>query len=167
MRSARVRALRAAQIRRRIRRPQAHWTLLTFLVLAMLVLLGVQGFATRTTESSATPAGPVAGSPLAHAGPILYDGPRGLTSSGRHPGRRIALTFDDGPDAKWTPRIAATLDRLDVPATFFVVGSHVSRHPHIVRDLRRDGFEIGNHSFTHVDLAATPRWERSLQMGLT
>src|SRR4051812_19268110 len=167
MPSALVRARRAAQIRRRIRRPQAHWTLLGFLVLALLVLLGVQGFATRTTQRSATPAGPVAGSPLADAGPILYHGPRGLTSSGRRPGHRIALTFDDGPDPRWTPRIAATLERLGVPATFFVVGSNVSRQPDIVRRLHRSGFEIGNHTFTHADLAAMPRWERSMQMGLT
>ena len=167
MPSARERALRAARLRRRIRRPQAHWTLLAFLVLAMLVLLGVQGVATRTTQSSRTPAGPVAGSPLAGSGPILYHGPDGLASRGRSPGRRIALTFDDGPDPTWTPRIAATLERLRVPGTFFVVGSHVARNPEIVRDLKRDGFEIGNHSFTHADLSVLPSWERSLQLALT
>ena len=167
MRSASERVLRAGRIRRSIRRPPGHWTLLAFLVLAMVVLLGVQGFATRTTQSSATPDGPAAGSPLAHAGPVLYNGPRGLMSRGRNPGKRIALTFDDGPDPRWTPRIAATLRRLGVPGTFFVVGSHASRHPEIVRDLHDDGFEIGNHTFTHVNLAEIPNWERSLQLGLT
>ena len=83
------------------------------------------------------------------------------------PGKRIALTFDDGPDPRWTPRIAATLRRLDVPATFFVVGSQVVRHPGIVRRLRAQGFELGNHTFTHSDLAALPAWERNLQIGLT
>jgi cellulose synthase/poly-beta-1,6-N-acetylglucosamine synthase-like glycosyltransferase/peptidoglycan/xylan/chitin deacetylase (PgdA/CDA1 family) len=137
------------------------------LTLAMIVLLGVQGLATRTTEPSATPSGHAAGSPLVGAGPILHDGPNGLMSRGRNPGRRIALTFDDGPDPEWTPRIAATLKRLRVPATFFVVGSHVAQEPEVVRDLHQDGFEIGNHSFTHADLAAIPDWGLSLQLGLT
>jgi Glycosyl transferase family 2/Polysaccharide deacetylase len=54
-----------------------------------------------------------------------------------------------------------------VPATFFVVGSQVARHPEVVRALHRQGFELGNHTFTHTDLAAIPAWERSLQVGLT
>jgi cellulose synthase/poly-beta-1,6-N-acetylglucosamine synthase-like glycosyltransferase/peptidoglycan/xylan/chitin deacetylase (PgdA/CDA1 family) len=90
-----------------------------------------------------------------------------MVSRGRRPGRRIALSFDDGPDPRWTPRIAATLQRLGVPATFFVVGSQVARHPDVVRDLEAQGFELGNHTFTHSDLAALPRWERTLQIGLT
>jgi peptidoglycan/xylan/chitin deacetylase (PgdA/CDA1 family) len=167
VRSARVREQRAASIRRRIRRPRPHWLLFAFLALATVVLLGVQGFATRTTQPSATPDGPVPDSPLAGAGPILYDGPDGPASRGRNPGRRIALTFDDGPDQRWTPRIAATLKRLGVPGTFFVVGSNVAREPAIVRDLHRDGFEIGNHTFTHANLAELPEWQRTLQLNLT
>src|SRR2546429_548537 len=83
------------------------------------------------------------------------------------PGRRIALPFDDGPDPRWTPRIAAALRRLQVPATFFVIGSKVASHPDLVRSLRGWGFELGNHTFTHVDLASLPAWERRLQISLT
>jgi peptidoglycan/xylan/chitin deacetylase (PgdA/CDA1 family) len=83
------------------------------------------------------------------------------------PGRRIALTFDDGPDPRWTPRIAAELRRLHVPATFFVVGSEVVRHPDLVRSLHRQGFELGNHTFTHADVSTLPGWEQRLQTGLT
>ena len=105
--------------------------------------------------------------PLESAGPILlWNGGR-LTSRGQSPGKKIALTFDDGPDPRWTPRIAATLRRLQVPGTFFVVGSQVVRHPKIVRRLEADGFELGNHTFTHSDLAAVPGWERTMQIGLT
>jgi cellulose synthase/poly-beta-1,6-N-acetylglucosamine synthase-like glycosyltransferase/peptidoglycan/xylan/chitin deacetylase (PgdA/CDA1 family) len=86
---------------------------------------------------------------------------------GAQPGKRIALTFDDGPDPRWTPRIAETLRRFHVPGTFFVVGSKVVRHPDVVRNLYADGFEIGNHTFTHSDLSALPPWEQSLQIGLT
>ncbi len=55
------------------------------------------------------------------------------TERGSPVGKRIALTFDDGPDADWTPKIAAALRRLQAPATFFVVGSKVVRHPDVVR----------------------------------
>jgi cellulose synthase/poly-beta-1,6-N-acetylglucosamine synthase-like glycosyltransferase/peptidoglycan/xylan/chitin deacetylase (PgdA/CDA1 family) len=150
----------------RLTRPVARWLLLAFLLVALAVLLGAQGLSTRTTGRSATPPLGSPG-PLASASPVLMWGGDRLVSR-RTPGsRRIALTFDDGPDPHWTPRIAATLRRLHVPATFFVVGSQVARHPEVVRALHRQGFELGNHTFTHTDLAAIPAWERSLQVGLT
>ena len=90
-----------------------------------------------------------------------------LVSSQPPPGRRIALTFDDGPDPIWTPKIAAILRREHVRATFFVVGSEVARHPDLIRLLVRDGDEIGNHTFTHVALSNGPSWERRLQLDLT
>ena len=151
---------------RRFARPPARWLLLGFLLVAMLVLLGVQGLSTRTTGPSSTPAVGRAG-PLAGESPLLgFVGGR-LRSREEPPGRRIALTFDDGPDPRWTPRIAATLHSLHVPATFFVVGSQVVRHPDVVRDLHRQGFELGNHTFTHVELSKLPAWERSFQISLT
>ena len=73
---------------------------------------------------------------------------------GSSPGK-VALTFDDGPDPRWTPRIAAALRRLRVPATFFVVGANVARHPELVAALHRDGFELGSHTFTHADVTLT------------
>ena len=83
------------------------------------------------------------------------------------PGARIALSFDDGPDPRWTPRIAAVLRRLHVPATFFVVGSQVVRHPDVVRALLRQGFELGNHTFTHSNLTTQAPWLRSLEIDQT
>jgi cellulose synthase/poly-beta-1,6-N-acetylglucosamine synthase-like glycosyltransferase/peptidoglycan/xylan/chitin deacetylase (PgdA/CDA1 family) len=152
--------------RARLGRPAARWALLAFLLLALVVLLAVQGLSTRTTGRSATPVRGTPG-PIASAGPVLtWDGTR-LVSNRRTAGHQIALSFDDGPDPRWTPRIAATLRRLGVPATFFVVGSEVARHPNVVRALHRQGFELGNHTFTHTDLAAVPDWERSLQIALT
>jgi cellulose synthase/poly-beta-1,6-N-acetylglucosamine synthase-like glycosyltransferase/peptidoglycan/xylan/chitin deacetylase (PgdA/CDA1 family) len=146
-------------------RPAARWLLLAFLLVALVVLLGAHGFSTRSTGRSATPAHGGSG-PLASAGPILtWDGERLVSRP--TPDRRIALTFDDGPDPKWTPRIAEILRQLRVPATFFVVGSEVARHPDVVRDLHRQGFELGNHTFTHADVVRLSGWERSLQVGLT
>ena len=132
----------------------------------MAVLLGVQGLSTRTTGSSRTPEVGRAG-PLAGERPLLGYVAGRLRSREEPPGRRVALTFDDGPDPRWTPRIAATLRSLHVPATFFVVGSQVVRHPDVVRDLHRQGFELGNHTFTHAELSTLPGWERSFQISLT
>ncbi|MGB2569809.1 polysaccharide deacetylase family protein [Micromonospora citrea] len=66
--------------------------------------------------------------------------------------RKVALTFDDGPGPRWTPMVLDTLDRYDVPATFFLVGERVRRHAGLIRD-RLDRHEVGNHSWRHRDLA--------------
>ena len=151
----------------RIARPLARWLLLAFLLVALGVLLGAQGLSTRTTGRSATPPRSTPG-PLAGSAPVLtWDGHRLVSRRAEGTSRLVALTFDDGPDPRWTPRIAAALRRLRVPATFFVVGSEVARHPEVVRSLHRQGFELANHTFTHTDLAAIPDWERAVQIGLT
>jgi cellulose synthase/poly-beta-1,6-N-acetylglucosamine synthase-like glycosyltransferase/peptidoglycan/xylan/chitin deacetylase (PgdA/CDA1 family) len=131
----------------------------------LFAMLLVQGISTRTTGKSATASSDRTA--VAGEGSILSYDRGALVAHERRPRRRIALTFDDGPDPHWTPLIAATLKRLHVPATFFVVGSQVVRHPEIVRQLHHDGFELGNHTFTHADLGPLPGWERSLQIGLT
>jgi cellulose synthase/poly-beta-1,6-N-acetylglucosamine synthase-like glycosyltransferase/peptidoglycan/xylan/chitin deacetylase (PgdA/CDA1 family) len=137
------------------------------LVTGMLVLLLlVDGITTKTVGASSTGAASAADSPLAGRRPILTHGLHGLVSRQRPPGRRIALTFDDGPDPRWTPQIARILLREHVPATFFEVGSQVVRHPQLTRMLVRDGFQIGNHTFTHANLVALPAWERNLQIAL-
>jgi len=148
------------------RRAFSRWLVLGLLLAVMLVLLGAQGLSTRTTGRSATPP-PSNGGPLSSKGPILSWSDGRLQSRDVDPGKRIALSFDDGPSPRWTPRIAAALTRLHVPATFFVVGSEVVRHPDVVRRLHDEGFELGNHTFTHADASALPGWERRLQIGLT
>ncbi|MER6677710.1 bifunctional polysaccharide deacetylase/glycosyltransferase family 2 protein [Streptomyces sp. NPDC000983] len=85
-------------------------------------------------------------------GPILtFQGGQATTVS--VPDKTIALTFDDGPNPTWTPQVLEILEEYDVPGTFFVVGSMVSRYPGIVRDLVEQGNEVGIHTFTHVDLS--------------
>jgi len=66
--------------------------------------------------------------------------------------RRIALTFDDGPDPVWTPRVLDCLAAQRVPATFFVVGEQAERTPDVVRRMVADGHEVGNHSWSHRSL---------------
>ncbi|MET9392602.1 bifunctional polysaccharide deacetylase/glycosyltransferase family 2 protein [Streptomyces sp. NPDC006624] len=85
-------------------------------------------------------------------GPIVtFRGGQAATVS--VPDRTIALTFDDGPDPTWTPQVLDILEKYDVPATFFLVGSMVSRHPGVVRDMVGQGHEVGIHTFTHIDLS--------------
>lgn len=72
--------------------------------------------------------------------------------------RRIALTFDDGPDPAWTPRILETLTAADARATFFLVGERAARAPALVRAMAAAGHEIANHSWSHRSLwLAGPR----------
>ncbi len=69
------------------------------------------------------------------------------------PEKTIALTFDDGPDPTWTPRILEVLKREGVKATFFEIGQPVADHPDITRRVYAEGHEIGSHSFTHPNMA--------------
>ncbi len=63
--------------------------------------------------------------------------------------RIVALTFDDGPHPRYTPRILGVLEKYDVKATFFMVGINVERYPDAARAVALAGHEIGNHTDTH------------------
>lgn len=65
----------------------------------------------------------------------------------------IALTFDDGPDDVFTPQVLDILKKYDVKATFFLVGENVERNSEIVKRQFEEGHEIGNHTFTHINVA--------------
>jgi peptidoglycan/xylan/chitin deacetylase (PgdA/CDA1 family) len=67
----------------------------------------------------------------------------------------IALTFDDGPNPVWTPRLLDILANYSVRATFFMVGSHAVSEPALVRRVVAAGHLIGNHSWSHPNLALT------------
>jgi peptidoglycan/xylan/chitin deacetylase (PgdA/CDA1 family) len=64
----------------------------------------------------------------------------------------VALTFDDGPDPEFTPRILAVLASYGARATFNQMGANALRHPDLVREVVRAGHEVGNHTWTHQDL---------------
>ena len=70
-------------------------------------------------------------------------------SGGGSPPPQVALTFDDGPSPRYTPRILRILRRFGVPATFFVVGYLAERYPAMVRQVRDAGMAIGSHSMNH------------------
>jgi peptidoglycan/xylan/chitin deacetylase (PgdA/CDA1 family)/glycerol-3-phosphate acyltransferase PlsY len=64
----------------------------------------------------------------------------------------LALTFDDGPDPRYTPEVLRILRQEEVPATFFLVGVHAQRYPALVRRIQQEGHEIGSHSYSHRNL---------------
>ncbi|MER6405392.1 bifunctional polysaccharide deacetylase/glycosyltransferase family 2 protein [Streptomyces viridosporus] len=99
-------------------------------------------------------------------GPIVdaaHDPPRTF----RVPDRTVVLTFDDGPDPVWTPRVQAVLDHHGVPGTFFVTGQQVARHPETLRRVIRAGHEIGVHTFSHRDLATQSAGATDRELALT
>jgi biofilm PGA synthesis N-glycosyltransferase PgaC len=69
--------------------------------------------------------------------------------------KTISLTFDDGPDPLWTPRILELLSQHGVSATFFVVGSAAVRHPDLVNREVREGHALGNHTMTHPEVTVS------------
>ena len=81
--------------------------------------------------------------------------------------KKLALTFDDGPDPEWTPPILAILKQKHVPATFFMIGSNMEAHPGLVQQVLADGHEIGNHTYTHPNLADTPPAAVRLELNAT
>jgi peptidoglycan-N-acetylglucosamine deacetylase len=74
----------------------------------------------------------------------------------RRPGE-LALTFDDGPNPLWTPRLLEILSRRNLRATFFLVGAFAEREPALVRQITSAGHFVGNHSWSHPDLALASR----------
>ncbi len=83
------------------------------------------------------------------------------------PGQKIALTFDDGPDGRWTPTILKILKTHNINATFFVVGEQAIGHPELLRQMEREGNELGNHSYTHPNMAFEPEWRIRFELNST
>jgi cellulose synthase/poly-beta-1,6-N-acetylglucosamine synthase-like glycosyltransferase/peptidoglycan/xylan/chitin deacetylase (PgdA/CDA1 family) len=119
---------------------------------------------TASTITQAESGGPAAPAAVINGGPVIRAS-GGRPHSYSMPLRTAALTFDDGPDAVWTPRILAILRRYHAPATFFVVGVHAAAYPGLVRQELRQGDDVGAHTYTHPDLAGG--WQEQWQLTLT
>jgi cellulose synthase/poly-beta-1,6-N-acetylglucosamine synthase-like glycosyltransferase/peptidoglycan/xylan/chitin deacetylase (PgdA/CDA1 family) len=102
-----------------------------------------------------------------HGGPIVDTTHPGKPNTYSLPPRTVALTFDDGPSPKWTPLVLDLLKKYHAHATFFVVGSQVTKYPELVHRMVAEGNEVGIHSFTHPEMSSMPTWERKLQFSQT
>lgn len=143
--------------------------LVSLVMVVFAVGLLVEGYTRGVLgENSADepPPGSHATIPLAATGGPVIDGTGSRVRSYAIPARTAALTFDDGPDPTWTPKILAVLRRYRVPATFFLVGAHVASYPSLVREELRDGAEVGSHTYTHAQLA-TAGWREDFELTLT
>jgi peptidoglycan-N-acetylglucosamine deacetylase len=110
-----------------------------FTILAMLGLLATAGLATLVGAGYNT---------MAPRSQLF-----GRTFIGRSDGsRQLALTFDDGPNDLWTPRLVDVLQRHQVRATFFLIGRYVEQRPELVRQIAAAGHVIGNHTWDHPNL---------------
>jgi peptidoglycan/xylan/chitin deacetylase (PgdA/CDA1 family) len=79
--------------------------------------------------------------------------------------KQVALTFDDGPNPRFTPEILRLLKKYDARATFFVLGQNAVRYPRLIRALVEAGQEVENHSFTHPRFPVEDQetWQRELE----
>ncbi|PYI45670.1 MAG: hypothetical protein DMF11_11305, partial [Verrucomicrobia bacterium] len=77
---------------------------------------------------------------------------------------QVALTFDDGPDPRWTPKILDILKAANVKAAFFLVGVNAERYPGLVRRIVNEGHEIGNHTYYHPNLSLC--WPEHIRLEL-
>ncbi len=96
-------------------------------------------------------------------GPVI-DAAGSTPRTARPKPHTIALTFDDGPDPVWTPKVLDVLRAQKVRATFFVVGTEAAKYPDLVRRIRAEGHQVGLHTFTHANLGRSAGWRQSLEL---
>jgi cellulose synthase/poly-beta-1,6-N-acetylglucosamine synthase-like glycosyltransferase/peptidoglycan/xylan/chitin deacetylase (PgdA/CDA1 family) len=89
-----------------------------------------------------------------------------IRRGGELPGK-IALTFDDGPDPRWTPKILDILKEKGVHATFFIIGENGAASPRLVQRILAEGHDLGNHTFTHPNLGDTPDSVAGVELNAT
>ncbi|MEU4653907.1 glycosyltransferase [Streptomyces sp. NPDC023723] len=108
---------------------------------------------------------------ILEGGPVI-DTRAGRTESMSVPDHELVLTFDDGPDPTWTPKVLDVLKKHHAHAVFFVTGTMASRYPDLVKRMVDEGHEVGLHTFNHPDLSYQSKsridWELSQnQLALT
>jgi cellulose synthase/poly-beta-1,6-N-acetylglucosamine synthase-like glycosyltransferase/peptidoglycan/xylan/chitin deacetylase (PgdA/CDA1 family)/spore germination protein YaaH len=96
-----------------------------------------------------------------------YPTPYVIDHTGGTDRKLLCLTFDDGPDARYTPLILDILNQRHVPATFFVIGVNAEQFPDLIRREYAEGHEIGNHTYTHPNIAITSPLRTELELSTT
>ena len=157
------------KVRRRLL-PRPRVMLGVLLLVVFVGVLVVQAYvnAEFTSDHAESEVGDQAHVPakVLKGGPVVNT-TGGQESTSRMPPKTIALTFDDGPDPTWTPKILDILKRYDAHGTFFVIGSEVARHPELTKRITDEGSELGLHTFTHPNLQRIAAWRRTLELSQT
>ncbi|WP_353942887.1 glycosyltransferase [Streptomyces sp. HUAS MG91] len=150
--SRRAPAARAA----RKRRVPLRYLLPSLLLVAMIAMLMLRGYVHseimadhRIQPEAATDKVP---EKILEGGPVI-DTRAGQESSRSIADHKLVLTFDDGPDPEWTPKVLDVLKKHDAHAVFFVTGTMASRYPELVQRMVAEGHEVGLHTFNHPDLS--------------
>src|SRR5918911_5382754 len=129
-------------------RPRVHWPTLVVVLLTFAAALGLHGYVTGELSDAGRVRPPGATGQVPESvragGPIIGSHARSLAGVSV-PRRTVVLSFDDGPDATWTPQILDVLRRQHVPGTFFLLGNQMLRYPALVRREVAEGHDIGNH----------------------
>ncbi|MFC9946114.1 glycosyltransferase [Streptomyces pratensis] len=154
-------------VRRRLPMRYLLPSLLLVALLAMLMLRGYVHSEILADHRIQAPA-PTTQVPdeVLEGGPVIDARRAGVPAETlRIPDHKIVLTFDDGPDPVWTPRVLDELKKHHARGVFFVTGTMASRYPDLVKRMVDEGHEIGLHTFNHPDLSfqSTSRidWELS------
>ncbi|MFD4139469.1 MULTISPECIES: glycosyltransferase [unclassified Streptomyces] len=151
------------------RRLPMRYLLPCFTLVALLAMLMLRGYVHSEILADHRVRPPAASDrvpqEILEGGPVIDARDPAAPKALSVPDRRLVLTFDDGPDPKWTPKVLDKLKEYDAHAVFFVTGTMTSRHPELVERMVREGHEVGLHTFNHPDLSyqSTDRidWELS------
>ncbi|MFP5106822.1 polysaccharide deacetylase family protein [Neobacillus sp. C211] len=90
--------------------------------------------------------------------------PSEIVRYGQPKGKEVVLTFDDGPDPTYTPQILDILDKNNIKGSFFIIGENALQHPELVNKMYKEGHEIGNHTFTHPDVASITPFQTRMEL---
>ncbi|MGP4001876.1 bifunctional polysaccharide deacetylase/glycosyltransferase family 2 protein [Streptomyces sp. 8N706] len=134
-----------------------RYLLPSLLLVALSAMLMLRGYVHSEilADHRVRPSAPADAVPqrILHGGPVLDARGDGQPAGHEIPDRTLVLTFDDGPDPTWTPRILDQLKHHRAHGVFFVTGTMACRYPDLVRRMVAEGHEVGLHTFNHPDLS--------------
>ena len=152
--------------------PRKLAALIATAMAAVLVTGSLTAAALGVRTSALPPQAAAASSPVPVPPPVPVQPPASVTPPGAprtrsagpfgpaSSGKVVFLSFDDGPDTTWTPRVLATLDKYGAKATFFELGEMVAAHPGLREQVEAAGHAIGNHSISHPVLTSLSAAQR-------
>lgn len=95
---------------------------------------------------------------------VKFPKPLEVARYGKPFSKEIVLSFDDGPDPTYTPQILKILHKNNIKGTFFIIGENALLHPDLIKRMYKEGHEIGNHTFTHPDIASLTPFQTRMEL---